>query len=190
MEIQEYLDAGLAFEADKSKIKPTVFVSGPFIDPNDLDSADDVQKLVRYFTYNKIKEVFNFEPSIGEHDGLKLAGKLVFKDNENAHHTEMLFVREKINAMIMFPCSVGSFLEFGIFCWYKEICEKSLILVDERYRKSTDSYMFNGPLKLAKQQNAYVEYVDYENHDAVWRIAEKFINKIINDIYVEQEFAL
>lgn len=78
--------------------------------------------------------------------------------------------------MIILPSSPGSFCELGMFAVSDPVCLKMLILMDRNHKESP-GYPYLGPAIMARSFGAELEYVDYENHTAIWAIVEPFLEE-------------
>lgn len=156
---------------------------GPFLLPDDVveapdgvaDSHEEIlrhSKYLRYLTrttledrkftvdFGETQEVLNFWQS-----HLSSPDPATTEDH-HAHHA--------CGAVIMFPSSVGSISELGLFAREKNIAEKSLTIVHSKYQNDT-SFFRTGLLEVFKQENGSVEFADYANHEACVAAALKFV---------------
>lgn len=159
----------------------TVFLAGPYIQPKEpMPEGEGVTPAhkARYFLYQNIFEKENITPSLGEHKDLLNLGYHAFGDDTNAHVAELLVAKEHSDAVIILPSSPGSFCEIGLFVEYKEICEKMLVIVDEKYKDAV-SYFSLGPIKEALNKNSRIEYCCYDEHGKLGEIASDFLNRIV-----------
>lgn len=177
---REYAAQKLVIAASRYNIRINIFLAGPFIKPGDpMPEGEGITSAhrARYSLFHNICQHIEIIPSLGEHKDLLEAGFHAFQEGTNAHVAELLIAKDHCDAVIILPSSPGSFCEIGLFANYDEICRKMLIIVDEKY-KNAESYFSLGPLKEAESNHSEIEYCDYEDHDKLWRISKKFIEKV------------
>ena len=88
--------------------------------------------------------------------------------------SELLQAHKISGAIIVFPSSVGSLCELGMFAPQKLISEKTLAIVHNRY-KNDDSFFRKALLEVLAQQNGRFEFLDYSKHDSCVEQAVNFV---------------
>ena len=175
LDIEEYERA-----AERTAVDVRVFLAGPYINPNGMDATllkqnTNLGTQARYAIWDRLKTVREIKATLGEHEKLEKIYTQHFGHLNNAALAEMAHVMEKTDCVIILPSSPGSFCELGYFCASKTVCSKMLIIVDKNY-ENTQSYLMLGPLRLAKDNGALIEYVFYHDHEKMWEAADKFLN--------------
>jgi hypothetical protein len=124
---------------------------------------------IRLFLKKKLESnLKQCKVKLGEHKALiRVFARKVGPLASNLADHELGLAREKMDLVIIFPCSPGSFAELGMFCVVEAIAEKMRIFVQRKYRNNK-SYVMQGPVKAAEQNNAKIFFVDYSEHEEIW----------------------
>jgi hypothetical protein len=88
---------------------------------------------------------------------------------------EMLHARKACGAIIIFPSSVGSISELGMFAPFGNIAKKTLAIVHKRYERDK-SFFRKALLEIFEQENGKCSFVDYTNHRRCIDDAIKFVD--------------
>jgi hypothetical protein len=91
------------------------------------------------------------------------------------------YLADLCQLLLVLPASPGSFCELGFFGMQELICAKMVILFD-RDKPRSGTYVSDGPVLAAKQRRAIVEYVDYSDTDGVWAIVKGHIDTVRNSM--------
>ena len=181
-------DSNEALALAKAKITPAikkeqfaVFVFGPALRQNNpkpegaASSHSDVAKhaqYLRFLTRERLRQM-GFTADYGEAgDILKFWQELFSSPNEAA--SEVLQARHVCGAIVIFPASVGSIAELGLFVHKGDIAQKTLAIVHDGYHAEA-SFFRQGLLELFTVFSGRREFVDYANHDACVEEAVRFV---------------
>ena len=181
----------LEAKAEEARRELKVFLAGPYIDVKKPATAKENSSsnasASRFALYKTLSDQ-GVLVILGEHERLKEFGEVTFKDNNNAVLFERKMILNKdIDAVIIFPSSPGSFLEFGDWANDKNITRKLLVIIDAQYEKDIN-YLNLGPVPMARTVGAKVEYVDYEDHSKINEIVVKFMENIVSLQNIESSY--
>lgn len=175
-----FIDARvLEAQAEKAENEKKVFLAGPYIDVKKNAAANNgsTAASARFATFKALKKKGNVV-ILGEHKRLTEVGAIKFEDQNNAVLFERnIIVGKRIDAVIIFPSSPGSFLEFGDWANDPNIGKKMLVLLDKKYEKH-ENYMNLGTARLAQDVGAQVTHIDYTDHKLILENVEMFMRKI------------
>lgn len=157
-----------------------IFVAGPFIDVSkaDLDPVNigSAGKQIRYAVYHYyLSNGHNLY--LGEDAELRLLGERHYGPLANATVFERHYIKNNINALIVFPAGPGVFCEFGDWATTKAICEKMLVVIDKQF-EGQPSYINDGTAKHAAMFGATILYIDYTETTEVIRACDEFIDRL------------
>jgi hypothetical protein len=150
--------AALQAAADATAFR--IFLCGPKLSLHKKDSAAAVRKQLM-----SQLEKENFEVVLGEDEGL--TDKKISDLGINAQDNELLFIKDRCNAVILVAGSVGSYCELGLFSWHfsQGMIDGGkidfILLVDKKYRKHK-SYFNLGPLTAVRGGKGAVHFVDFK----------------------------
>lgn len=167
--LKAYLAAQAKDEANRLSEKWNIFVGGPYIDLKKtikakINSESDEKKL--RFSVLKHFEKIGHTVFAGEDDELKKVGESNYGQHNDAAVYEIHYLLKHLDAIILFPCSPGSFCELGGWTIYKDICPKMMIIIDKKHFRRKN-YINDGVIQLAKRRNATIKYLNYKNIDEV-----------------------
>jgi len=165
-------------EAARANSKAKFFVAGPFIDLKKKEDEYDASKLpekLRHFLYNRIGEM-GHNIYLGEHAQLVNAYKSKYQDAHNAHIAEYDMAKTECDGVIIIPSSPGSFAEFGTWAHCEKISAKMLVIIDQKYEKST-GYVNTGPAAFSKFQGAQIVYHSLDDRDGIWAVTKPIIQR-------------
>ena len=186
LDSQELLD-----KAEEALRELTVFLAGPYIDitRSKTDAVNEVSTASRArFAVYKAMEEKGTTVILGEHERLEKIAKVKFPHMNNAVIFERnIIVKKSVDAVVIFPSSPGSFLEFGDWANDSTIGCKLLVLLDQKY-ESELNYLNLGPALLAKEVGADVHYISYDDHDEINTKVESFLQKIITRQNMEEMY--
>ncbi len=158
-----------------------VFVFGPAL-PEDnpkpegaASSHPDVARhaqYLRFLTRERLREV-GFAADYGEAEEILKFWQKLFS-SPNAAASEILQARYVCGAIVIYPASVGSIAELGLFAHKGEIAQKTLAIVHEAYG-ADGSFFRQGLLEMFTIFSGRREFVDYSNHDACVNEAVRFV---------------
>jgi hypothetical protein len=166
-------------QKDLERISVNMFLCGEGrSQPRRKGTSDGVD--IRSFLKEKIRtELVRCDVKLGEHVELMKAFREVAGKSSNlADHELALARRKKMDLVIIFPCSPGSFAELGMFSVAEKIAPKMIVFVDHRHKRK-NSYLRHGPIKAATLRRARVFFVDYKKRDHIWRT--------VRDLVIEQK---
>ena len=95
----------------------------------------------------------------------------------NATVFERHYIKENIDALIVFPAGPGVFCELGDWATTKSTCKKMLVIIDKQY-EGQPSYINDGTAKHAEMFGAKVKYLEYTEKDSVIRACDEFVNEL------------
>jgi hypothetical protein len=181
-------DSKEALALAKAKLTPAitkgqfaVFVFGPALSTDNskpggaASSHSEVVKhaqYLRFLTRERLREM-GFAADYGEaEDILNFWQKLFSSPNTAA--SEVLHARHVCGAIIIFPASVGSIAELGLFVHKGDIAQKTLAIVHRSY-DGASSFFRRGLLELFTIFSGRREFVDYSDHEACLEEAVRFV---------------
>jgi hypothetical protein len=161
------------------RIPVAIFLCGAGIRHQKGRTARATKRDIRKYIRAKLKsEIRRCEVRMGEHSELIRAYKEAVGGVANlADHEFALAKRKKMDLIVIFPCSPGSFAELGMFCIEDRISEKMRIFIDRNYRRSR-GFLMEGPVKAAVQNHARVFFVDYAKRDTIWREIRTLVQEV------------
>jgi hypothetical protein len=170
---QEYLE-----ETQRSleKVPIQIFLCGSGISPVKRNAKKKSAADIRLIMREKLKREFpRCAVKLGEHKPLIRAFKKVVGKSANlADHEVNLAKRKKMDLVVIFPSSPGSFAELGMFSLADPIAKKLIVFVNKKY-KNKGSFLVEGPVKAAKLRTAQVHYVDYRHKTRIWNSLREIV---------------
>lgn len=170
----------LALAQEKAGVKLRVFVGGPYVDlladRPDATLYNGASRL-RFDICKYISEVMEHTVTIGENRDLQDIYTNHLEKLFEASTFEIMHVRKQCDAVIIIPSSPGSFCELGYFSADNVICKKMLILRNIKYIDEP-GYLHFGPSVQAKNYNAIVEDISYDNLDYSKTAIDNFLTTI------------
>lgn len=157
-----------------------IFVAGPYIDVGKTKRARvNKAKPENALRYHLCKHFENqgYIVYLGEDVVLRETGEENFGEFNNAVLFERSHILRHIDALIVLPSSPGSFCETGDWVTEKLICEKTLLVIDQKHRRKKN-YINDGVVRLGTHHGATVEYFDYLDQNAVVAACETFLEKV------------
>lgn len=157
-----------------------VFVAGPYIDvglpiTDDVNSSTDAKK-ARYMLCRELSDK-GHNVYLGEDGVLRDLGERHYGKYANAVLYEKHYIKNHIDAVIVFPSSPGSFCEVGDWVGDSEICPNMMLIIDKKYEEHRN-YLNDGVVRMARLNYARVEYVEYKNYEEVSLTCDDFIEMI------------
>jgi hypothetical protein len=151
------------------RIRVDIFLCGSAINKRNALKRRRGHRDIRLFLKRRLeKRLKQCHVRLGEHKALIHAySEAVGPRASNLADHEFALAKEKMDLVVIFPCSPGSFAELGMFCLAQGIPTKMRIFVDKQYRNSR-GYVMQGPVKAAAQNNAGVFFVDYLDREKIW----------------------
>lgn len=117
----------------------------------------------------------------GEHHELSAEYQRVIKRGGSACTMELVAAKQ-VDAVVIIPDSVGSFVELGLFALHKDVCSKTMMLLDETYANSSEpSFLKLGPQVSFEAKGATIKAVNYSQQDIVWDMVDQFIWRFRSD---------
>jgi hypothetical protein len=153
-------------------LRPGVVVKKPLIGPKDHDSVIRHARYLRYAT-KKALEGAGYSVDFGETPEMLAFWEKHF-GSPDPGSSELLQADKISGAVIVYPSSVGSMCELGMFAPQARISEKTLAIVHKRY-KNDKSFFRTALLEVLAQENGRFEFRDYSKHDACIAVAVKFV---------------
>lgn len=168
-----------------------IFVAGPFIDiTKDEDATENTASdgaRLRFRVYNHYRSA-GHNLYLGEDHELRTIGEKHYGSNANATFYERHYIKDNIDALLVFPAGPGVFCEFGDWATTEATCKKMLVVIDKRY-EGKPSYINDGTAKAATHFGATVVYENYNDHDAIIAECDKFIDRLAVRSRVDQLYA-
>lgn len=155
-----------------------VFLAGPYIETTGRKPGrgeNNKAKRLRYDLYHRLDD-FGWVVTMGEYENLINAANSLFGSRNDAANAELLHAKQSTDAIVILPSSPGSFLELGVFAMHPDVCQKMLIIIDQKYENDAPNYLNTGPIPGATKKGAIVKFIDYDDHDMCWAAAEDFVN--------------
>jgi hypothetical protein len=176
----------LELAVDRISVPLKFFLAGPYIDPASADPpppGDNLtERSARFHVYQLLKQTLQVDCVLGEHETLqKIYADHLDKDGHptlaNVAMMEAMHATDRTDGIIIFPCSPGSFGEFGYFAAIPKVCRKMLVLLDAAYR-TPGGYIQIGTALMAQSDGAEIHYVDYKDIARVEEVVRLFVRKI------------
>ncbi|KAB2715329.1 hypothetical protein [Brucella intermedia] len=168
-----------------------IFIAGPFIDiSKDQDAPENAASegaRLRFHVYKHYQSV-GHNLYLGEDHELRTIGEKHYGPMANATFYERHYIKDNIDALLVFPAGPGVFCEFGDWATTEITCKKMLVVIDKCY-EGKPSYINDGTAKAAMHFGATVIYVNYADHDAVITECDKFIDRLAVRSRVDQLYA-
>lgn len=150
------------------RIKVCIFLCGTGI-PNSRKPRRNSPDLRSFLKRRLEEQMSRCEVWLGEHRDMIRAYKQAAGGRGNlADYEYSLAHSRKIDLVIIFPSSPGSFAELGMFCRAKKIAPKLTIFVDDGFR-GTKAYIMAGAVEAARIRRSQVLFVDYRNRERIWK---------------------
>lgn len=162
----------------KAASQLNVFIAGPYVErgwsQERLAEASSSARL----RLALIDRVLGREHSaiLGEHRGVAEVTGDNIPSTANVVLSELQLV-ESADAIVIIPDSPGSFCELGSWVMRDDFPPKTLILGNGEYQ-NIFGYVGNGVFSMAEDMNARVEWVDYNDIEAVDLIVGDFLSRI------------
>lgn len=168
-----------------------IFVAGPFIDIHkDHNAAENTASegaRLRFRVYNYYRSA-GHNLYLGEDHELRSIGEKHYGSTANATFYERHYIKDHIDALLVFPAGPGVFCEFGDWATTETTCKMMLVVIDKQY-EGKPSYINDGTAKAAMHFGATVVYVNYTDHDAVIAECDRFIDRLAVRSRVDQLYA-
>ncbi len=165
-------------------LQPTAVVGKPYGRANGHGSILRHARYLRYATKKELVKV-GYPVDFGESRELIKLWTEKFRATDLGS-SELLGARTVYGAIIVYPSSIGSVSELGMFAPFDEIAVKTLAIVHKRF-KNDSSFFRNGLLKVLKQNTGSHEFIDYSNHRACLDSAVEFVDgryqKLLRDYH-------
>ena len=163
------------------RIRINIFMCGAGVASKSKRKSSHHRRDLRLFMRDRLRsEISRCDVKLGEHRRLIRAFRAAVGKSANlADHEVNLAKRKKMDLIVVFPCSPGSFAELGMFSVADRIASKMVVFVDKAHR-SSNSYLIEGPIKAAKLRTAKVQYVDYRNPAGIWSILREIVLEVKN----------
>lgn len=155
-----------------------IFVAGPFIDISkaisDPVNSSSAGKAIRHAIHNYFS-ASGHNVYLGEDNELRLIGDKHYGPLSNATFFERHYIKDHIDALIVFPDGPGVFCEFGDWATTRSTCEKMLVVIDSQY-EGKRSYINDGTAKAAASFGATITYINYNDKARVIRECDMFVD--------------
>ena len=140
-----------------------VFLLGPYIEVGLQESICDSPCSNTQLRHSLYWYLFGrYNVYIGEFPELTSSTKPYYGRENNPSLAEIHYARNVIDAVVILPSSPGSFVEFGSFLVYKDICKKMLVVIDAKY-EDCKNYVNVGAVPMAKNNGATILYLNYKD---------------------------
>lgn len=145
-------------------ISLSVFLCGKGLS-NKPSNRRDIRTYLQSMLESEIKTC---QVKLGEHKVLINAYKSAVGEAAMNLADHEWWLANKIDLLVIFPCSAGSLAELGMFCLEDDIARKMAIFLSPKYRNSS-SYVINGPVAAAKRRDSKIFYVSYSDREKIWK---------------------
>jgi len=163
-------------------LTPTENVEVPTAPPSDRDGLQHHAKYLRFLTAKKLREA-GWTVDFGESTSIKkFWSSLGIKSTGSM---ELSHARKMCGAIIMFPTSVGSISELGMFVGFGDLAKKTLAIVHSEF-KEQQSFFRVGLLKMLKTQQGTFEFEDYLNADKCIELACEYVDEKWEKLSLDQ----
>lgn len=153
-------------------LNPGDIVDLPTVPPSDRDWLQQHAKYLRFLTAKKLSDS-GWTVDLGESESIqKFWSSLGIK---NLAAMELSHGAKLCGAIVMFPTSVGSISELGLFVGFGGLAKKTLAIVHSEF-KEHKSFFRVGLLKMLKIRDGSFEFEDYVNADKCVEIACEFVD--------------
>lgn len=155
----------------------SVFLCGKALKARNAREKSGRKDLRLYLQVRLENEFKSCRVRLGEHRRwMQIYGKVVRRVAFNLADYEIALA-SKIDLLVIFPCSPGSFAELGMFSVEDQIAEKMVIFLDSKFRKSR-SYVVNGSIAAAKRRKSTVFVMKYSERQKIWGKIRDLVLKI------------
>lgn len=170
----------------KNDKKLNIFVAGPYIEKglSDEKLKEKWESYIRLRIKDHLEIELGHQSLLGEHRGVSEVGEHIFGEYSNLAIAELALC-EKADAIIIMPCSAGSFCELGSWSEYDGICQKMLILGNNKYQKEA-SYLRLGTMAYSVSNGATLRWVDYSDEESLLSVVETHIARVKSKIAYEE----
>ena len=140
-----------------------VFLLGPYIRVDQKKSACKSGCLGTQLRHSLYWDLYHqYDVFLGEFKELTSSTASIYgRSKNNSSLAEIHYARKEMNAIVILPSSPGSFVEFGSFLVYEDICKKMLVIIDAQYKEK--SYISEGAVPMARNNGAKVLNLCYKN---------------------------
>ena len=161
------------------RIPVNIFLCGSALDERAKRERRGNPLDIRLFLKRKLEDgLKHCDVKLGEHKALIRAfAQAVGGRAANLADHEFALAKERMDLVIIFPCSPGSFAELGMFCLVEGIAAKMRIFIHKEYRNKK-SYIIQGPVKAAEQNNAKIFFVDYCQREKIWNSVREVVLEV------------
>lgn len=141
-----------------------VFLLGPYIRVDQKKSACKSKCLGTRLRHSLYWDLYHqYDVFLGEFKELTSSTVSIYgRSKNNSSLAEIHYAQKEMDAIVILPSSPGSFVEFGSFLVYEDICKKMLVIIDAQY-KDEKSYISEGAVPMAKYNGAKVLHLCYKN---------------------------
>ena len=178
--IRRQREIAAADEAAIASESQSVFIAGPYIDIEEAaeheENAATAGKRLRYALCQHFNGL-GADVYMGEDDFLRKNGEKNFGQYNNAATYERHHLKKHTDAVIVLPCSPGSFCEIGDWATTDSISKKSLVIIDSEHH-GQNNYINDGVAKLAQLQGAVVKYLPYDDLENIKNICVEFVDAV------------
>jgi hypothetical protein len=164
-------------------LKPTEELLKPTEPPIDHESIVTHARFLRYLTKKGLSSL-GYPVDFGEAEDIKEFWQSQFHATDPGS-VELLHASKFCGAIIVFPSSVGSISELGLFTPVEKIAEKTLAVVHKAFENDA-SFFRKALLEVFVQEKGRREFIDYSDHDNCVKLAIEFVNgkyqKLLRDL--------
>lgn len=112
----------------------------------------------------------------GEHEQLIKIHQQITGTGHNLCSMERDMARHNVDAVVIIPDSAGSLVELGMFALEDDICEKTLVLFNDKYALEYEpSFMHRGPKLAYQARKSLIEFVNYRKRELVLDKVRQFL---------------
>lgn len=154
-------------------LSPSETVALPTTPPSDRDGLQQHAKYLRFLTAKKLREA-GWTVDFGESTSIQTFWSSLGIKNMGA--MELSHGGKLCGAIIMFPTSVGSISELGMFVGFGGLAKKTLAIVHSEF-KEHKSFFRVGLLKMLKIQHGACEFEDYLKAEQCIDLACEYVDE-------------
>lgn len=189
-----YEEARRLIQPDFPRSEFRVFVLGPALKPEEEPAKPSIPPIshesildhARYLRFLTKKELASsgYPVDFGEAEEIKEFWQKQFQATDLGS-VELLHAGKLCGAIIVYPSSVGSISELGMFTPYERIAEKTLAVVHKPFENDS-SFFRKALLEVFVQEKGRREFIDYAQHEFCAKVAVDFVNgkyqKLLRDL--------
>jgi hypothetical protein len=158
-------------------------VEAPTAPASDRDGLQQHARYLRYITVRKLREA-GWTVDLGESTCVRKFWSALGIKNLGA--MELSHGGRLCGAIIMFPTSVGSISELGMFVGFGGLAKKTLAIVHTEFKEQS-SFFRLGLLKMLKIQQGSFEFEDYANAEKCIALACEYVDDKWTKLHLDEQ---